>query len=258
MINARGRNMYKIAICEDNKDYITVLKKLILSTNIVDMKMLQFYEFMSGEQIICEQKYDFDLVIMDIQLAQMDGYETAMKLRQIDNNFLLVFCSGVFMPAPRFFKANVFRYLQKSDSQEIMRNEMTAIVQEMVDRKDKLYIMCKYGRGKEQLKVYVESVQYIVKRNGGSTVIPYRKLKEEYSTEILWTNMDLDSLEEKLGEPYNFVRIHNSYLVHMAYIMKITPYCVELVDGTTLTVSRSRRKYFREKFAKYVAAKYGE
>ncbi len=248
--------MYKIAICEDDKDYIEFLKKLIVSTNIVDTSMLQFHDFISGEQLVYEQKIDFDLVIMDIQLVKMDGYETAMTLRKMDSNFLLVFCSGVFTPVPKFFKANVFRYLEKSDSQEIMRNEMAAIMKEMVARKDQPYIMCKYGRGKDQIRVYAESVLYIEKRNGGSTIIPHGKLKEAYPTEILRTNKDLNSLEEIFDEAHNFVRLHDSYLVNMTYIMKVMIESIELVDGTTLTVSRARSKNFREKFAKYASSKY--
>ena len=248
--------MYKIAICEDNKDYIEVLKKLILSTNIVDKNMLQFFNFISGEQLVYEQKIDFDLVIMDIQLAKMDGYETAMTLRKMDSNFLLVFCSGVFMPVPKYFKANAFRYLDKSASLEDMRNEMTAIMKEMVARKDQPYVMCKYGRGKDQIRVYAESILYIEKRHGGSTIIPHGRLKEEYPTEILRTNLDLTSLEEIFEEAHNFVRLHNSYLVNMAYIMGVTKESIELIDGTILNVARSKSKNFHEKFAKYASSKY--
>ncbi len=248
--------MYKIAICEDDKDYIEVLKKEILSTNIVDASMLQFHDFLSGEQLVYEQKIDFDLVIMDIQLAQMDGYETAMSLRKMDSNFLLVFCSGVFTPVPKFFKANVFRYLEKNDSQESMNHEMTAIIKEMVAKKDQPYIMCKYGRGKDQIRVYAESVLYIEKRHGGSTIISCGKLREAYPTEILRTKTDLNSLEEIFDEAHNFVRLHDSYIVNMIYIMKVTIESIELVDGTVLTVSRARSKNFCEKFAKYASSKY--
>lgn len=248
--------MYKIAICEDDKEYIDVLKNLILSTNVVDSKMLHFSDFISGEQLIYEQKIDFDLIIMDIQLAQMDGYETAMTLRKIDSNFLLVFCSGVCMPVPKFFKANAFRYLDKSDSQEAMRNEMIAIMKEMVARKDQPYVMCKYGRGKDQIRVYAEDILFIGKRSGGSSVFPYGRLQEEYPTDVLRTNIDLNLLEEVFNEGHNFIRLHNSYIVNMAYIRRVMKESVELVDGKILTISRSKSKNFREKFAKYVSSKY--
>lgn len=248
--------MYKIAICEDDKEYIDVLKNLILSTNVVDSKMLHFSDFISGEQLIYEQKIDFDLIIMDIQLAQMDGYETAMSLRKIDSKFLLVFCSGVYMPVPKFFKANAFRYLDKSDSQVAMRNEMIAIMQEMVARKEQPYIMCKLGRGKDQIRVYAEDILFIGKRSGGSAIFPYGRLAKEYQLETLRSSINLNELEKKFDEAHNFIRLHNSYIVNMTYIMKVTKESVELAGGKILTISRSKSKNFSEKFAKYVSSKY--
>lgn len=42
--------MYKIAICEDDKDYIEYIKQIILKTDIVEEDTLLFYDFYSGEQ----------------------------------------------------------------------------------------------------------------------------------------------------------------------------------------------------------------
>lgn len=40
-----GVGMYKIAICEDDKDYIEYMKRIILKTDIVEEDMLLFYDF---------------------------------------------------------------------------------------------------------------------------------------------------------------------------------------------------------------------
>ncbi len=44
-----GVGMYKIAICEDDKEYIAYMKQIILKTDIVDENSLLFYDFYSGE-----------------------------------------------------------------------------------------------------------------------------------------------------------------------------------------------------------------
>ena len=248
--------MYKIAICDDDINYIELLKKTILATNILGNNMLQFYEFECGEHLVYAQNLDYDLVIMDIQLEKMDGYESAMKLREIDSNFILVFCSGVFMPAPKFFKANAFRYLEKSATKENLQREMAEILKEMIARKKQPYIMCKYSRGKDQFRLYAESVLYIEKSNCGSTIIPYGKLKEVYPTQRLRTTKRLHILEEIFDEEHNFVRLHNSYLANMIYIMRVSGDNVEMIDGTVLTVSRSRKKNFHKKFAEFASSKY--
>ena len=248
--------MYKIAICEDDQEYIEVIKKLIVKTNVVDVNMLLFQEFCSGEQLSFHPQLDFDLIIMDIQMGKMDGYETAMELRKIDNNFLLVFCSGVIMPTPKFFRANAFRYLDKNDSAEELLSEMTVIMNEMVARKDRPFIMYKYSLAKEQIRVYPESVLYISIRQSGSQAHVYGKLKDMFPTEVLRNRMSVNAVSEIFDESQGFVRLHNSYIVNMAYITKVLPESVELIDGTILNVSRSKVKQFQQAFARYVALKY--
>lgn len=248
--------MYKIAICEDDRKYIKILKKLILEAKVVDTNLLQFYEFYSGEQLFFHPQLDFDMIIIDIQMNGMDGYETAMKLRKMDNNFLLVFCSGVIMPTPKFFKANAFRYLDKNVPDEVMIEELSAIVKEMIERKEKPFVLCKYTSGKEQIRVYSDSILYIAIRGSGSQIFVHGKVKELYPTEVFRANGNLSAMAEIFGESHGFVRLHNSYIVNMAYIMRTTKESVELADGTILNIARSKLKYFQEIFAKYISAKY--
>lgn len=248
--------MYKIAICEDDRNYIDFLKKMILATNVVEPETILFYDFYSGEQLFLYSELDFDLVILDMQMDKMDGYETAMQLRKIDQNFLLVFCSGVVKPTPSSFKVNPFRYLLKSYPDSEMISEMTEIINEMKIRKNSPYIMCKYGSGKEQIRVYPESILYIAIRHHSSEIFAHGKLKECYPDEVLRVDMNLDAIWRIFDESCGFVRAHNSYLINMAYIIYASPQSVRLIDGTELTISRSRSKEFQHAFAKYMAAKY--
>ena len=247
--------MYKIAICEDDKKYAEALKKLMIDTGVIDEKLLHFQVFSSGEKLCFYPQLEFDMIIMDVQLSKMNGYEAAMELRKIDNNFLLVFCSGVIMPAPKFFRANAFRYLDKNASREELLEDMTSIMKEMIVRKVRPYIMCKYSLGKEQIRVYSEAVLYITIRGSGCQVYLYGKLKESFP-ETLRVNMNLNSVVEIFDEKQGFVRIHNSYIVNMVYIIKIGIDSITLIDGTELNVARSKMKHFRQVFARFMASKY--
>ena len=83
--------MYNIAICEDDKNYITYLRKIILATALVDENELSFFEYCSGKEMFLHPELYYDLVIMDIRLDDVDGYEIAMKLRQTEKIFCLCF-----------------------------------------------------------------------------------------------------------------------------------------------------------------------
>lgn len=248
--------MYRIAICEDDVAYIEFLKKVILATEGIDEDSVLFFDFISGEQFLFYHEWDFDLVIMDMQMGEMNGYETARRLREIDKNLLLVFCSGVIKPTSESFKVTPFRYLLKSYTDDEMLSEMNEIIGEMKNRKNYPYVMCKYSAGKEQIKIYLESILYIAIRNKGCEVFACGKIKELYPKEILRINKPLESICEIFNESCGFVRAHNSYIVNMAYIIETTPKSIRLIDGTELTVSRARSQEFQRAFAKFVAAKY--
>lgn len=249
--------MYKIAICEDDVDYIGYMKKIIISTKIVDEKSLVFYDFYDGEQLCLSTHFDFDLIIMDMQLKQMSGYNAAMKMREIDRNFLLVFISGVRPPFSMSFKANPFRYLLKGCSKEEMVSEMREIIREMKDRKKNPFIICR-PKSKEKIKVYPESVVYVSKFREFCEVHIIGKLTERYPKQNLTVNMKLGDVHQIFNEDCGFVRAHNSYIINMMYIVAIDARGIRLANGEELTYSRARTKEFKQVFARFASAKYQE
>lgn len=252
---ARGKGMYKIAICEDDKDYIDYIKEIILKTNIIDENSLLFYEFYSGEQLCLSLNFDYDLVILDMQMEEMDGYETAMKMRAMDRNFLLVFCSGVIQPFPMSFKANPFRYFLKENTDDEMIREMTEVIMEMKEKKQEPFIICQ-SKSKEKIRVYPESVAYISKHKNYSNIHLVGKLAESHPEENMRAAMQLNDVHRIFNENCGFVRAHNSYIINMSYIVSIESHYVKLTTGEYLSFSRARSSEFKQVFARFVAAKY--
>lgn len=248
--------MYKIAICEDDKRYIAFLKKLLYKIEGIDESTVTFYEFLSGEEFIFYPTLDFDLVILDIQMGDISGYEIARRLREVDRNMLLVFCTGKVEPTVEHFKVTPYRYLLKWNTDDELLEEMTEVVDKMKEKKSYPYIMCKYSLGRDRIRVYPESVLYIAIRYGNSEVFACGKLKEHFPNEILRTGMSLSAVYEVFNENCGFVRLHNSYIVNMAYIVRTSAQSVTLIDGTTLTIARSQTKHFQTAFARFMSAKY--
>ncbi|MBD5395734.1 MAG: response regulator transcription factor [Lachnospiraceae bacterium] len=248
--------MYKIAICDNNKNYIEFLKKIIIDTGVISKDKLLFCDFNSGDQLLCSQSLDFDLVIMDLKLKKMGGFETAMKLRKIDRNFVLVFCSGVVRPEIDHFKAGVYRYLLKNFTNDQMVREMAEVMKEVKRTKEIPYVLCKYSSGKDQIKVSADDILYIAIRNNASEVFACGKIKEQFPYETLRVNMRLNEISQIFNEEAGFARAHNSYIINMAYITVINSDSVKLVDETMLPISRSKSKEFHQAFAKFSGAKY--
>jgi len=63
-------------------------------------------------------------------------------------------------------------------------------------------------------------------------------------------NRKLTDMEGLLNR-HGFLRIHQSYLVNMGYIVKISGYCLELQQGITLNVPKNRYPYVKREYALY-------
>lgn len=248
--------MYRIAICEDDKRYIDFLKKIIIDANMIEPEKILFFEFCSGEQFFLCQNIEFDLIILDIQMEKMDGYQIAMKIREADKRSLLVFCSGVEQPKPISFKVNPFRYLLKSFTDIEMLTEMQEILEEMIKRKEYPYILCKYRSGNEKIKVYADSILFISIKKNKCEVHTIGKINEYCLGESVIANMSLDDICEVFNEKCGFVRMHYSYTINMMYVIAVETQCVRLKDGTELNIARSKMKEFKQVYAKFLAAKY--
>lgn len=249
--------MYKIAICEDNSEDITYLKKMIEATDVLDKNDLQIYDFSSGEEIFLSNWISYDLVIIDMQLGvgKMSGYETAQKLREIDNDFLLVFCSGSVRPFSDSYKANPYRYLEKGIADDTMADELRAIMAEVKRRKAMPGVLCRLSI-KEKIMVYPREILYIVKGRRGSWVHITGEMAEQYVSPALKCDMKLEEINNIFNEASGFTRPHSSYIVNMSYIEAVSDNTLLLANKERIKCSRSKIKEFDLAFTAYMSAKY--
>lgn len=246
--------MYNIAICDDEEKVIQYLKRVIINSG-VSRENVMFHEFSSGEEFIdyLKDTVSCDLLILDMQMKKMDGNETAKAFRKVFPNTTLIFCSGTCMPTVKSFEVTPFRYLLKAYTDEHMQSEMKTIIKEMINKKVEPLIL---GYNHLNLvKLKPSDILYIAIAKRGSYIHICPDIIEYKFEGKLMSKEKVDSLYNKLKD-FGFAYAHNSYIVNLKYIIKITTSELQLIDGTKLTISRSREKTFREEFARVLAEKY--
>lgn len=247
--------MYKIAICDDDKDYIKELKDIISESNEKKLS-IKFYNFDSGEKLTCSKFDDIDVIILDIQMQGMDGNETAVRLNQRGYQGLLVQCSGIFMPTPETIKISPFRYLLKQDTREKTISEMKEILSQMVARKICYEIEGSYLR--EKMHFRVADIVYFTHHPKGSVLHLNSEKAKYYQDGKIIVPYDFGKLSELL-ESCDFSIPHNSYMVNLRYVSDFnlkTEFFV--VDGKKLPMSRGKKETFLNELAMYAGKKYKE
>ena len=106
--------MYKIAICDDDKNYREKIEKVIETEGILPKSEIRFYEYESGKELLKNADILHDLVFMDMRMPGLDGNKSVLKLREYNRAAILVFCSGYFEPTSDSINiGQPFRYIMK-------------------------------------------------------------------------------------------------------------------------------------------------
>ena len=246
--------MYNIAICDDDQVFISYMKKMIIAGGLEE-RMVVFYEYCSGEELVLSmnKNIEYDLLILDMQMGNMDGIETAKLYREKYINTILVFCSGRAKPTVKSFEVTPFRYLLKQYSDSRMLREMYPIIEKIKSSKIEPFIIGSYLYN--TVKLIPDEILYIaVSKHGSDIYICSHIIRYEFERKI--------KSKEKVKELYlllknhGFVYAHNSYIVNLKYIKRKTMIELELVDGTVLSIARSKEKELRKALAGYLARKY--
>lgn len=247
--------MYKIAICDDDKDYIKELKNIILQCNEKKL-VIEFHEFDSGEKLLQSKFDDMDVIFLDIQMEGMNGNETAVRLNKKGYQGVLVQCSGIFMPTPETIKISPYRYLLKQDPRETTISEMKEILSQMAVRKICYEIEGSYLR--EKMNFRVADIVYITHHPKGSVLHLQREKAEQYKDGKIIVPYDFEQLLV-LFEAVDFSIPHNSYMVNLHYVsdFNLKTECF-VVDGKRLVMSRAKKEDFLNDLAKYTRKKYKE
>jgi len=83
----------------------------------------------SGEELLEKIKDErFDIFLLDIQMGGLNGIEIAKKIREKDNEAIIVFMTGYRKYTLEAFEINAFHYLIKPIMPEKFRNLMKRVL----------------------------------------------------------------------------------------------------------------------------------
>ena len=247
--------MYNIALCDDNENFLEIMEKIVKSNLEYESNMI-CTRYSSGAEVIKSNLSDIDLLIIDMQMDNIDGFSAAKVIRQKNQDMIIVFCSGVVMPLSEHFEVQPYRYIiKKLDTTEI-QNTVTELLIEMKRKKNKRIVEV-VSDGKAY-RINIRDILYIYRQNRGSVLVV-----DNFKNEIESNNnyIRIES-SEKLSDwylqlsDYGFEFAHTSYIVNMQNIKSIIKDDICMNDGEMLRISRTYKQKFHERFSYYFSKKY--
>lgn len=221
--------MLRIGICDDLADARLVLRSL-LERVLEDRKVQgQFFEFSSGETLL--RWYDhhageLDLVFLDMELHELDGLETARRLRAADDGLQLVFVTGYAEHVFDGYSVGALGYLLKPPERERLEDVLERAQASLCREMDRAYL-CR--NGDTYYRIPLSGILYFVSDRRQVRCVTESRSYTFYAK--------LDTVAAEVGAA--FVRVHQRYLVRAGAVERMESGEVVLRNGDRLPVSRS-------------------
>lgn len=236
--------MIKIDICDDEQLWIDKAYE-ITDGFLRGKKEFEFSSFKNAksflDKLIVKREYA-DIILLDIDIPDINGFEIAEKIREAYPDIILIFFTIHENYVFDSFRFQPFRYVRKSNVRTELELAVLAAIQVLDKRAAsvKPVILRNYN---EAYKVNLQDILYFEIEDRkcnvyltDGTVIPLRKgIKEVY---------------DEIGST-DFVWLHNGAAVNVRYIKKYSAYDVTMVNDARLIVSRRQIKSVKNAILNY-------
>lgn len=229
----------RIAIVEDEAGYTEQLRDYLRKYQMEFDRHLDVTCYDNGMNFIHSFKSQFDIILLDVAMPYLDGFETAQKIREQDSEVVILFVTNQAQHAIRGYEVDAMDYILKPISYFAFSQRLNRAISR-VTRREEPYLLLQLKSGPRKLKIsdicYIESC--------GHNLV-YHTLDGDFT--ILGS---LKDAEEKLGQ-YHFLRCNKGYLVSLRHVDNVQDGCA-VVCGQRLLISRPRKAAFMEALTNYL------
>jgi two-component system response regulator LytT len=152
--------MISIAVLEDEDEFAKTLMGHIHQYSIEMNIPIEVERFYDGMSFLDEYSEKYQIVFMDIAMPNMNGMETAEKLRKIDKEVCLIFVTSLAQYAIRGYEVSALDFIVKPVSYELFKIRMERAIS-LVHKTD--YYTIKTADGIR--KININNLMYIESNN---------------------------------------------------------------------------------------------
>lgn len=180
----------------------------------------------------------YHILILDIEMPGMSGFEIAEKLWAEQNNLPVVFVSRHEQYVYDVFDYSPFCFVRKS----CLEQDLNKMLKKYAKNTASFQIRYKVSDGYSSRNLLLKDIIYFECNTHDIMVVLDKSIYHIYGT--------LKTTESELPVK-DFIRVHKNYIINKAYIAHIGAREIELLNGFVLPMSRERKKKIKEEMSCY-------
>ena len=231
--------MIHIAICDDEKQMSDHIRTFVSDFFRKNNREISLRTFLSGEELL---NYDgqIDILFLDIQMKDIDGMETARRLRADKFQGFLIFITVLKEMVFQSFEVQAYDYLVKPVEEKQFERTMERLLASMHSAGEASLLVQKGYEGRIIRKGEIVFCEIIDRKIYLNLV----------SGEVLDYYERIENLETKLDD--RFFRCHRSYLINLKHLKGYKNGTAYMDNGKEVPVSRLRSKEFSSVVLRYM------
>jgi len=217
----------RFAICDDDEDYVGHIGQLAAQWARQSGIQVETERFPSAEAFLFryEERRDFDVLLLDIEMSGMDGVTLARTLRQANDDIQIVFITGYTDYIAEGYDVSALHYLMKPVKEEKFFQVLTRAVNRLARNGPALTLELPG----ETVRLPLSKIRWLEVAHNYVTVHADR----DYSVK-----RPLGELERELDS--RFFRAGRSFVVNLSCIRRVTRTEAELTSGERIPLPRGQ------------------
>lgn len=221
--------MLKLAIVEDDIVYRNEFKVFLAHYEKETGQTFQISEYTDGDDILANYKSDYDIILMDVEMAFVDGMTAAEEIRKVDNETTIIFITNMPQYAIRGYTVGALDYILKPVNYYAFSQTITRAIGRRANLKKK-YLSVKIKGGVQ--KIDTDRIRYIEVMDHD---LIFHTLDGEINSKGSISKM-VDILKGN-----HFFLCNKAYLINLAFVDAIQNNDAYIGDDV-IQVSRAKKK----------------